>query len=478
MTNALQQLRIDWAGQAFQPFESPPPIALEHLAEAVDNQSPTSIDGILFADQFPSIQAAINALPLNGGMVVLGPGTYPLSATLTSSVDNTRLWARSWSTVLKRGDSLTGYTVNFSNNNCTIEGMAIDGNGTVVSTGAGEVGTSGTNCLIQNVKVFDTAGTIAIECAGADSRVTGCTVIGQGATASAFGYGIWANNHVKVRIDNNIVENVNLNGIIFDGSGSVVEGNQLLNCYTVLSGGGGAIYYVEQTAGLTPSAVSIANNTIIGGTNFTDGIELAGDNVTVTGNAIQGVGGFGIVVEGVSSVGRVIVGNVVQNVGTGGSIDGIFVSSNVGAVQIVGNRIIDNQVTHTMRDSIRLNTGSGDNFVIVGNVCTPNGQAGIVDNATGLNKVIGYNLGIDNVLGTLASAATITVPNTDLPIISLTGSVGVTSIAGTLWTGREITFLPTGAVVFTAGANISNTATTVAGVPMSGTWDGTKMWLK
>src|ERR1700691_3877400 len=34
--SALSQLMKDWVGQAFQPFESPPPIALVHMAEAID----------------------------------------------------------------------------------------------------------------------------------------------------------------------------------------------------------------------------------------------------------------------------------------------------------------------------------------------------------------------------------------------------------------------------------------------------------
>lgn len=46
-------------------------------------ESVKNLEGILFADQFSSIQAAINAVPSSGGTVILPQGTTQISSTLT-----------------------------------------------------------------------------------------------------------------------------------------------------------------------------------------------------------------------------------------------------------------------------------------------------------------------------------------------------------------------------------------------------------
>lgn len=449
--------------------------ALQGLAADVDAAS----RGVLFADQFASIQAAVDALPSVGGMVVLSSNTtYTIGIGITSSKPNVHIWAPSWNTILKRTDTLADYLVNLSGAGCCIEGMTFDGNGTVNISALGEVGVSGVNSIIRNVQVINWAGQIAIELAGANSTACYNTVTGLGTSPSTQrGYGIWAVNHVQVTINNNAISGTGIDGIGFDGDQSLVYANNLTNCHCYTGSGGGAIVYYA-SAGHIPNGVVIALNAIKTGGATCDGIEVVGDNVLVALNTVNGVGGFGIIVENSAEIGRVLLGNLIMNVGTGGTIDAISIQANVGNVQIIGNRAIDNQATHTSREALRFEAGTGDNILAVGNVLTPFGQAALVDNATGLNKVIANNLGVDNVIGTLASAATLSLANTDLPLISLTGSVGVTVMAGNAWKGRSVDFLPTGAVVFTAGATIANTVTTVANVPVIGTFDGTKWWLK
>ena len=97
-------------------------------------------------------------------------------------------------------------------------------------------------------------------------------------------------------------------------------------------------------------------------------------------------------------------------------------------------------------------------------------------NGSGITEsVISNNVGIDDVVGTTASATALAVPIN--PTFTVTGTTGVTSVTG-LWAGRTGTFItPDGAVTFTAGASIGNTITTVQNTPNSYYYDGTKLWI-
>lgn len=436
--------------------------------------TPSSLDGILFADQFASIQAAVDALPATGGMIVVNKD-YTIAATVLSSKPNVHLWAPSWATVLTRDGSLATYMIQLTGAGSIIEGMAFDGNGAANILGQGEILVSGSNSKILNCSVVNTKN-IGIGLAGVGSRASGNYVSGvAGAPITATGFGIWALNQQQVTIDHNFISASGLNAIAVNGSGSIVDANRCVNCYTYTGGGGGVVWY-DNTG--TPEGVVISNNTITGGGAAASGIEVGGDNVQVIGNTIDGVPGYGIILEGAANIGKSVIGNLIRNIGGGtpGSLDGISVSANVGSIMIVANRIIDNQATITMRDGIRVNAGSSGDILIVANVLAPNGQLAIVDQSNVVSQTVGLNQGVSNLIGTIASAASISVVTN--PVISLTGSVGVGTMSVDPWAGRQINILPTGAVVFTAGATINNTFTTVAGIPTIGVFDGTKWWLK
>lgn len=439
----------------------------------------TAGDSVVYASQFASLQAAHDALPATGGTIMLPPNTaYVVAGATTISKNNVTLQGTSWSTVVQRSPTYTSSVlINVTGANCCINGFTIDGNSVV--TNAFELATSGNNSLVSEMQIINSAGAGHLSLAGVNSRATGNTVTGLGTSLSTQrGYGIWAVNHQPVQIDHNTVSGTGIDGIGFDGSGSMVSDNFLTNCHNFTGGGGGQIVYYA-IVGNVPNSVIISSNTIRVGGSFSDGLEIVGDNVIVSNNTVDGVGGYGIILEGLSSdLGRVIANNLVRNTGTGGSLDGISVQPGVSNFQIIGNRVVDDQGTHTMRDAINVVAGASDNYIIANNFLTPNGRTAISDSGTGLNKVVRDNIGVDNIVGSIASAATLTFTAVPSPVLTLTGTTGVTAVGGNLWTGRQLTLIPAGAVTFTAGATIGNTMTTSAGVPVIATFDGTKLWLK
>jgi hypothetical protein len=92
--------------------------------------------------------------------------------------------------------------------------------------------------------------------------------------------------------------------------------------------------------------------------------------------------------------------------------------------------------------SINVAAGASDNYSIVGANINASALGTLTDGGTGLNKVIGPNLGIDNAaLATIASAATITLPN-DASAFYVTGTTTITTINGG-WRGRPLLLIKT-----------------------------------
>lgn len=94
---------------------------------------------------------------------------------------------------------------------------------------------------------------------------------------------------------------------------------------------------------------------------------------------------------------------------------------------------------------------------------------------THTNLVLENNLGVDSVIPTVASAATLACPVN--PNFKVSGAVGVGAITG-MWAGRRGQIVTTsGAVTFTAGASIANTVTTTINQPINYFFDGTLLYL-
>jgi hypothetical protein len=438
-----------------------------------------------------SIQAAIDALPARGGEVRLSPNaTYVVTASILSHIDNVRITAPGWGTVIQRGPALAGDMISLTGVGCLIEGMTLDGNGSVNITGQAEVYVTGANSRITGVKVINSGGGIAIGVGGIGCRVDHCMVVGMGvAPSTERGYGIWAINNVQVFIEHNRISGTGIDAIGVNGPGSIVDGNHIIGCHTYTGGPGGqlAVYaYTSSGAGLV-----LSNNFVgQGGAATSGGIELNGNNVTVIGNTVinQYMGGIGNDQGGVGWGGNgfVITGNTVVNVGLagGGGYDGIVIATGTTDFVIVGNRVSDDQATPTMRWPIVVNAGASDRYVIAGNLVGPNSDLNnrIVDGGSGIHKVVMDNAGQDTIVPIRYSAATLQLyyPTPQVFHLQNGGATTITAIdAGGAAAGSIRVALPNAAYTFQAGNNIQNAVTTTANVPLIMTCDDSgKWWLR
>jgi hypothetical protein len=88
------------------------------------------------------------------------------------------------------------------------------------------------------------------------------------------------------------------------------------------------------------------------------------------------------------------------------------------------------------------------NLAISGNTISNAVTGALLDQSMATSKVISKNQGIDDVIPSVASAATLALPVN--PKIALTGTTGVTSLTG-VCPGRDVRVIPSGVVTFTAG---------------------------
>jgi len=220
--------------------------------------------------------------------------------------------------------------------------------------------------------------------------------------------------------------------------------------------------------------ILVANNTVDRGCNSASGaFEIAANNILVTGNTAvnQQWNGAG---TDPGTTGVAFIANTIKNSCQTNTSPpcAAFVSSSGGVTNLtlVNNIFIDDQMVPTQQRGIYI-LGAADNLNIQGNNLTGNVIAPLVDNSTGVNKIIKNNLGVDNVIPSVASASTLTLPLN--PTVSLTGTTTVTKISAAAWTGREIKLIPNDVVSFTATNNIANAITTSAKVPIIIVYDGT-----
>ena len=429
-----------------------------------------------------SIQAAIDALPATGGEVRLSPNTtYVLTAAINSTKPNVRLSAPGWGTVIQRGPALSGTVLELQGAGCRVEGMTFDGNGLVNTSGNAEVQISGANSRISNVQAINCSGSIHIAVTGAGGRVDHCTIIGRGVSGRG-GYGVWALGHVPVTIDHNTISGTSIDGIGADGAGTIIDGNRISGCHCDTTGGGGQLVVYPNTA--SGAGVTVSNNFVgQGGASTSGGLELNGNNLTVTGNTIVnqygGAIGFG------TGKGLTITGNTIVNVGLDGSgaADGIGIQAGVTDFVITGNRVSDDQTTTTMRYAVAVANGASDRYTIVGNQFARTTHSNdIADGGTGTIRTIRDNGGLDSALPLIVNdSATLTVSASPVFHMQTTGTLTTVTRIGAQNAGPGVvrTVLPNAAYVFQAGNNIHNTFTAAAQVPftmvsdISGNW-----WLR
>ncbi len=297
-------------------------------------------------------------------------------------------------------------------------------------------------------------------------------------------------------ISGNVINGTNGNGIDVLGlQNSTIGNNAIIN-----SGGAGI--------GLFPGEDVILQGTIAGTVlsvgSITSGVLWPGQVLTAGAGASTALSAPTYIVSGAGTSWAVsppqsvagqalraetnvrnvaVTGNVIMNSNKGWSSiwnSGVVLGDGYpDSVTVSGNIISDNQATPTQQYGIAVinNTVTAEptNLTVVGNNLQGNAAGPLLDASTNPSKVVANNGGITDVVGTVASSATISLPLN--PLICLTGATAVNAVTG-LTTGRELTFLPAGSVVFTAGATIGNTVTTVANVPVLGRSDGIQLYLK
>lgn len=423
-----------------------------------------------------AIQALIDILPANGGMVMLAANTiYTVTAQVLISKPNVRLTAPSWGTVVQRDPAYSsGIVLRSTGAGNVIEGFTVDGNN-VVALSQAEVNVSGDGSIVRNMQIINSRATIHLALAGNNSRATGNRIIGPGTDpGQETGYGIWAVNHQTVMIDHNIITGTGIDGIGFDGDGSQVIGNRVSGCHCWNGGPGGQIGSYRPSTGQGTGGIIMGNFIGPGGSAKANGIEAVQDNQLVSGNVIEAVQGYGILVPGNNVT---ITGNVIHNP-AGPLLDAIYVLGDVSGCTITGNKVFDDRATPVMRTCVWILPGGGNRHTIVGNTFSGFTFHAIVDQSTGNIKVIAHNIGNDTTVPSVLAAATVTFPN--YPLVVLNGTTTITSLTTQGYgTGRTITLLPSGVVTFTGGAGgIANTITTVANVPVLATFNGTNWYLK
>jgi hypothetical protein len=220
----------------------------------------------------------------------------------------------------------------------------------------------------------------------------------------------------------------------------------------------------------------------VAGNTSADGITVQGaaiKSLSITGNRIFHAGQTGIYFTGTSSIfsvvvsGNTIVANGTRNLGSGGITTFGVIG---GSYTITGNSIKHDASDSTSHQDWGIwNQATGTYSMVVSGNTLVGSVAPIALDTIPTKFVLTGNNGLDDIQGSVASGASLT-----LPIYSnflVTGVTGVNTVT-VQWAGRSGTFItPDGAVTFTAGASIGNTFTTTQNVPVSYYSDGTKVWL-
>jgi hypothetical protein len=427
-------------------------------------------DGV--TDDSAAIQAALSRAG-SGGQVYFPDGVYALANPVTSYNADVTIYGESWNAELVRTTANTVSLLTVDGAGSLVTSLTVNGNGNTVQGQYADLAIGGANTLVDYVQVLNSH-RIGISVAGNHCCIRACTVIGL-ANANIQSYGIWAVNYnTGIMIRDNYITNTGIDGIGISGNGYQVIGNYLNNCHAYNGTGGGQLV-VYNNAGTTINGL-ISGNTIGPGNGPQScGMELNGSDTTVVGNNINNQKFLGLVATG---NGWLITGNTITNTGTGGTTIGAAIWMNPGNSSFVvsGNRLIDDQTRHTQYCGVFVDNGPSDSYTITGNLFAGNVRGTVIDNGTGLNKVIRDNVGIDDVIPTLTAAPTLTLPIN--PVVMLSGSTDIRSINGAMWSGRSITFLTETPVTFVAGGNIANTVAVPAATPVVGTFNGGRWYFR
>lgn len=224
-----------------------------------------------------------------------------------------------------------------------------------------------------------------------------------------------------------VADSTETRGWLFDGTNGAIKTVHMLDCYASWAGnhdlgafesaGVGALFQGANIDGVFVKGGRFRENggdaiSILGGTNIhMDGLEIA-QNSQFTDATYNGVG----------------IGAGVSKWSLKNSRCGNFASG----------------FTNEQAYCLVIAAGASDDFKVIGNDMTTNATGPYSDGATGVNRVIRNNLGIDDVVPQVAAGATIALPWN--PVVEITGTTAAIATMTGGWEGREAT------LIFTDGA--------------------------
>lgn len=352
----------------------------------------TPRNGIIYTATYTSLQAAHDALPANGGELILpGNTTITINTQLNITKPNVKIRGQGPSTVILRGATLNNICVNITGDYCTISDLTIDGNTANTVNSFVELRLGGQSCLAERLVVKNSrARHVTLNgayCTLRRSRIIGLNDL----SGTNQAYGVWAIGGVTVHIKDNVISDCGIDGIGADGNYTQITGNHVFNCHSYTAVGGGQIAVYNSA---TNFGIVIANNTVdAGAAAVSHGIECDAVSCVIQGNVVRNQKWYGIALDAHASNVNVN-GNAVTNSNQGTTTNGaaVFVAAGVSRFMVNGNTLSDLQGTPTQRYGVWVNTGASDHYQIRGNLITGNVSGQVNDLGTGVNKDIGNNL--------------------------------------------------------------------------------------
>jgi hypothetical protein len=345
------------------------------------------------------------------------------------------------------GNEITGLVWNNSSDDQTaIAGIMLDGGAT-----------NPTNIKISDSQFYTNSTSPTIIVREADGLTISDSNFGSGT------YQLWFQNDVvgnvigNVYVDNNIFDDAAITPIVFGTGG---DGTGAYNNISIKDS------HIHGQNTSTGACVSVQSG-------------WYGDHISLSGNYIAGCGTYGIQIAGATNEtppnafninGNMIIGNALDS-----AVSGVILATGVQGVNITGNiignntRYVDGQQTYGIEAA-----GTLTDSQIVGNVLNDNDTGGILLSGALTNVVIANNQGVDDVIPTVASSATISAPVN--PIFKISGTTQITTINGD-WDGKTATLIFTDASPggVGTGGNISQAVTVTQNqalqmVSEGGTW--------
>jgi parallel beta-helix repeat protein len=364
------------------------------------------------------LNAAITALPVGGGKIVLTEGTFNVVTSVIFK-SNVTFMGQGYGTLISMASTTTNepilnvYALTGTYENVVIENLRIQGAGSGNHATAGDQrgihSRNTSNIRIRNVWVYETPSTGITLDQSTNAIAENCFIQNTGYNC----IGIGENLVTNVLVKNCWLTGASNAGIEFN---SVVSGGKMIGCYSYANKWGCRI--AMDYGSYAPTGISLVGNTFRDNTQFgvivTNGIDIIIDSNTVQNNLAgnydgikldtttkskvannisSGNGGSGILIH--KSPDNVINSNICYNNGQQSTTaDGIKFTDSLSIYSlrnvVIGNKCFDDQATKTQRYGINLTSGT-DYLVIIGN--------DVQNNKTGNLNVVGTNNKIMNNIG-------------------------------------------------------------------------------